>query len=78
MSDTVYSHGKIITPGTPVVPGSRVLIAASVAGMVRLVLADGSFADIYAIVGTTEVPDLAVKDVNAAGTTATASITVLG
>ena len=72
-----YKAASPITPGTPVAPGDGVAIACSAAGMLRLVMVDGSFLDFYATQGTAIVDNLAVTGVSAAGTTATCSVSVL-
>jgi hypothetical protein len=72
-----YRSSSPITPGTPVPFGDGVALACSVGGPVRLVMQDGSFLDFYATQGTAIIDNLAVKDVNAAGTTATCAVTVL-
>ncbi|BAQ43976.1 hypothetical protein [Methylobacterium aquaticum] len=66
-----------ITPGTIVRAGRGVVIACSAAGNVRLVMADGSFLDVYAGVGTAEFFGYAVVGVDGPGTTATAKVTVV-
>ncbi|MFG5120870.1 hypothetical protein [Methylorubrum sp. POS3] len=72
-----YRSAAPITPGTPVSSGDGVALACSVGGTLRLVMHDGSLLDFYAQQGTAIVDNLAVKDVSAAGTSATCSVTVL-
>lgn len=73
----VYRSAAPITPGTPVPAGDGVALACSAAGNERLVMQDGTFLDLYATQGTAIIDNLSVKDVNAAGTTATCTVTVL-
>lgn len=73
----VYTAARRITPGTGVSSGSGIVIACSAEGTVRLVMHDGSFLDVYVFPGTTKIDALAVKDVNVAGTTATATVSVV-
>jgi hypothetical protein len=77
MASNVYSSASPITPGTAVQPGTGVAISCSAAGTLRLVMSDGSFLDLYATQGTAIIDNLSVKDVNAAGTTATCTVSVL-
>ena len=72
-----YRSSSPITPGTAVPFGDGVALACSAAGTLRLVMQDGSFLDFYALQGTAIVDNLAVRDVNAAGTTATCTVSVL-
>jgi hypothetical protein len=74
---TAYRSAAPITPGTPVSSGDAVALACSAAGTLRLVMHDGSFLDFYAQQGTAIVDNLAVRDVNAAATTATCTVSVL-
>ncbi|WP_264046896.1 hypothetical protein [Methylobacterium flocculans] len=74
----VYTSARTITPGTSVSSGSGVGIACSAAGIVNLVLHDGSIYPVYATVGQGQIDNVAVRDVQAGGTTATAIVTVLG
>jgi hypothetical protein len=76
-SAKAYRSASPITPGTSVPFGDGVALACSAAGTVRLVMQDGSFLDMYAVQGTAIVDNLAVRDVNAAGTNATCTVTVL-
>jgi hypothetical protein len=73
----VYSSSSPITPGTPVSPGSGICIACSAPGNLRLVMSDRSFLDLYATQGTAIIDNIAAIDVNAAGTTATCTVSVL-
>jgi len=74
----VYTSARPITPGTPVPSGSGVGIACSVAGLVNLIMHDGSIYPVYATVGHGQLDGIAVRDVQTAGTTATAVVSVLG
>lgn len=67
----------VITPGTPVTAGKRVFIACTVAGNVRLKLSNASTLDVPVNVGASMIDDVAVIDVVAANTTATAVVSVL-
>ncbi|TXN41413.1 hypothetical protein FV232_19780 [Methylobacterium sp. WL30] len=73
----VYRSAAPITPGTPVPYGDGVVLACSAPGTIRLVMQDGSPFDVYATQGTAILDDMAVRDVNAAATTATCTVTVL-
>lgn len=73
----VYSSSSPVTPGTAVQPGTGVALSCSVAGTVRLVMSDGSFLDFYATQGTAIIDNMSVRDVNAAGTTGTCTVSVL-
>lgn len=73
-----YTTARVITPGTPVSSGSGVGIACSADGIVNLVMHDGSIYPVRAKDGHGQIDDVAVKDVQVAGTTATAVVTVLG
>lgn len=75
--DIIMTTARKITPGTPVDPGAGVIIACSVAGKLTLVMKDGSLLETYATLGTSELVGYAVKDINAAGTTATATVSVV-
>ena len=66
----------VITPGTPVPPGRKALIACSAAGNLRVKLSGGSTIDLALQVGQSELDGYAVVDVVAASTTATATVTV--
>ena len=77
MADPFFFSARPITPGTPVLPGTGVVIACSVEGYVRLVMSDGTFLDTYCYPGTSELKGYAVKGVDAASTTATARVTVV-
>lgn len=73
----IYRSASPITPGTRVAAGAAVALACSAAGNERLIMDDGSFFDVYALVGTAIIDNLAVSGVNVAGTTATCTVTVL-
>jgi len=73
----VYRSSSPITPGTPVQPGDAVAMACSNNGTLRLQMQDGSYIDFYALQGTAIVDNLAVRDVVAAFSTATCSVSVL-
>lgn len=73
----VYRSAAPITPGTAVPFGDGAALACSAAGTLRLVMQDGTFLDFYAQQGTAIVDNLAVRDVNAAGTSATCTVSVL-
>lgn len=72
-----YLGAVAITPGTPVTPGVGVFIACTVAGNVRLKLSNDSTLDVPVAVGASMIDNLAVKDVVAGSTTATAVVSVL-
>ena len=63
--------------GTPVTAGRRVFIACAAAGTVRLKLSGGSTPEVPVAVGPNLIDDVAVVDVVAANTTATAVVSVL-
>lgn len=73
----IYSSASPITPGTPVAPGNGIALACSVGGNLRLVMSDGTFLDLYTIQGTAIIDNLSARDVNAAATTATCTVSVL-
>jgi hypothetical protein len=73
----VYRGATTITPGTPVPAGDGIALACSAAGTLRLVMQSGSTLDLYATQGTAIIDNIAVSDVNAAGTTATCTVSVL-
>ncbi|TGD94055.1 hypothetical protein [Methylobacterium nonmethylotrophicum] len=66
-----------ITPGTRVSSGGGFVIACDTAGYVRVIMFDGTTLDVYAGVGTAEFSGYAIVGVDAAGTTATARVTVV-
>lgn len=72
-----YLGAAAITPGTPVTPGAGVFIACTVAGNVRLKLANDSTLDVPVAVGASMIDNLAVRDVVPGNTTATAVVSVL-
>lgn len=72
-----YGSSSPITPDTNVQPGNGVALGCSTAGMVRLIMQDGTFLDLYATQGTAIIDNLAVKGVSSAGTTATCAVSVL-
>lgn len=74
-----YSRARKITPGTGGVnAGTGVVIACQAPGFVRLVMANGGGPlDVYVSQGTAEFTNYAIVDVDPAGTTATAIITVV-
>lgn len=72
-----YTHNVRITPGTPVPAGTGVLVACSVAGNVGLKLKGGTTLVVPVAVGPNWIDNLAVIDVVAASTTATANVDVL-
>ncbi|GJD92919.1 hypothetical protein [Methylobacterium iners] len=75
MADVVYSQSKIITPGTPVVPGTGIGIAGgSAAGIVMLKMANGGKYAVKADTSHAQIDGLAVVDVIAAETTAVGAI----
>lgn len=73
----VYRSASPITPGTNVRSGNGIALACSAAGTVRLIMDDGSFFDVYALVSTAFIDNIAVTGVNVPGTTATCTVTVL-
>lgn len=73
-----YVSASTITAGNPVPPGDGVAIACEVSGYVMLQMQDGSTLPVWAAANTTIVIDrVAVRDVVAQGTTATARVTTL-
>lgn len=72
-----YAKSRTITPGTPVAEGAGVVIACSVAGIVNLIMRDGTILPIYAVVGTSALEGYAITGVQAAGTTATATVSAV-
>ena len=71
------THAAVLTPGTPVPAGRKVVIVCTAVGTVRLKFADTSTLDVHVEVGTSEFDGYAAVDVVAANTTATATVTVL-
>lgn len=73
----IYTTARAITPGVPASSGTGIVIACSAPGIVRLVMFDKTFLDVYVTVGTAEFTGYAVSGVDAAGTTATAIVSVV-
>ena len=73
-----YTSNVRITPGTPQkASGTGVCIVCTVAGNVALLLKGGTTLTIPVAVGTSWIDNLAVIDVVAAQTTATATVDIL-
>jgi hypothetical protein len=72
-----YASVSAITPGTPVAAGRGVFINCSVAGNVALKFADATVLIVPVYVGPNLIDNMAIVDVVAGSTTATAIVTVL-
>lgn len=77
LAQAEYQRATPLTPGTPVDGARGIVINATVAGVVRLKLADGSTVDWTVSVGSTVLRDWSVVDVVAGSTTATATYTLV-
>ena len=73
----VATKAVVITPGTPVAPGTKALINCSSAGLIRLKLSSGNTLDLSLNQGMSELDGFAVIDVVASSTTAQAVVTVV-
>lgn len=71
MPDRVVQGVTKCVPDQLVSPGTGVVLSAGTAGIVRLLMQDGSSFDVYAVVGTTELNNYAVRGYSTTGTTAT-------
>lgn len=77
MANAPYTTARKITPGALVDPGRGLIISCTGEGKIGLIMQDGSALEIYAYVGTSQLDGISVVSVNAAATTATATVSVV-
>lgn len=77
MATERYTTARKITPGQNVRAGRGVLISCRAEGVLTLVMQDGSLLETYPFQGISLLDNIGVVSVDAATTTATATVSVV-